>query len=341
MKDGFNRIFKSGVSTWLVSLLLLITVMVVIGGITRLTGSGLSMVEWKLVMGSLPPFTDLQWLETFAKYQSFPEYQKINQGMSLSQFKFIFFWEYLHRMLGRVIGLVCILPYFYFLIKGRLSAVLKKRGLIIIFLVIVQGLLGWYMVKSGLVNNPHVSHFRLASHLSLAFFFFVYVLWCLLDELKVSRFSVSQNLRRGVGGFVFFLSLQIVYGAFTAGLKAGHMMNTFPLMAGKLIPDLVYGLTPFWRNMIENPFAIQFIHRWLGIVVFTLGGILSYKFFKQKLSYFQRQTIIVFISVLSFQVLLGISTLVLQVPLILGVLHQLTALFLLGISTFLLYQVYR
>tara|TARA_A100001015_G_scaffold211497_1_gene237126 strand:+ start:369 stop:1232 length:864 start_codon:yes stop_codon:yes gene_type:complete len=277
-----NRLKRSQL-IWLLSLLGLVILMVMIGGITRLTGSGLSMVEWNLIMGSLPPLSDSQWVSTFSKYQLSPEYQQINKGMSLSQFKFIFFWEYLHRMLGRLIGLVCIVPYLYFLLKGHLSSVLKKRGVMIIFLVIAQGLLGWYMVKSGLVNIPHVSHYRLASHLSLAFFFFVYILWTFLDEINLPKFSkdLSKKFFSLMSFFLFLLGLQIVYGAFTAGLKAGHMMNTFPLMAGQFVPDLVYTMSPFWKNFIENPFGIQFIHRWLGICVFALGVVLSYQLLKE------------------------------------------------------------
>ena len=206
---------------WLRCVCLSVVVILVVGGITRLTGSGLSMVDWRPIAGILPPITENQWNEVFQMYQTSPEYQKVNKGMSLSDFKFIFFWEYLHRILGRIVGLLCLIPYVYFLVRGKLSPRMKAYGLTLIALVIVQGLMGWYMVKSGLVNNPEVSQYRLAAHLSLAFSVFGLAWWMMLSlrmGTPPARNPRARWVKPWVLGFLGLLCAQIAYGAFVSGM---------------------------------------------------------------------------------------------------------------------------
>ena len=220
------------ITTWLTSACLLIFLMVIIGGVTRLTRSGLSMVEWHPISGVVPPMYNSAWVAEFEKYQQYPEYQKLNQNMTLSQFKFIFFWEYVHRLIGRLLGIFFIIPFAYFLIMKKLNPPLIKKLLFMFFWGGLQGLYGWYMVKSGLVDNPHVSHYRLAGHLVLAFGLMAYILWTALD-INQERFTKGtsynkKHLRPVLHWIIVLIMLQIIYGAFTAGLKAGYGWNTFP-----------------------------------------------------------------------------------------------------------------
>ena len=319
---------------WLRCVCISVVIILVVGGITRLTGSGLSMVDWRPIGGILPPITDVQWNEVFEMYQASPEYQKVNKGMGLEDFKFIFFWEYLHRILGRIVGLLCLVPYLWFLIRGKLSGTLKVKGFLLIFLVIAQGLMGWYMVKSGLVNNPEVSHYRLAAHLSLAFSVFGLAWWMLLDlEQKdgVEMSNSARSLRRWILGFLVLLCLQIAYGAFVSGMKAGYGFNTFPKMGEEWKPDALFGLVPFWKNLVEDKFSVQFIHRWMGTVL-TLGllGVGVRAIRSGFLSGIQSRRMKWVMGLVSVQFLLGVTTilLIVEYQVSLPVIHQLVALFL-------------
>jgi cytochrome c oxidase assembly protein subunit 15 len=319
---------------WLCSVCISVVIILVVGGITRLTGSGLSMVDWRPIAGILPPITDAQWNEVFEMYQSSPEYQKVNKGMSLDNFKFIFFWEYLHRILGRIVGLLCLVPYLWFLFRGQLTAPLKMKGFFLILLVVGQGLMGWYMVKSGLVNNPEVSHYRLAAHLSLAFSVFGLAWWMLLDLDKTDTSEVAnaaRSFRPWVLGFLFLLCAQIAYGAFVSGMKAGYGFNTFPMMGEEWKPDALFGLTPYWKNFVEDKFSVQFIHRWMGtILTFGLIG-LAWKAFKSgHLNRLQSRRMKWVVGLVSMQFILGVSTilLIVEYQVSLPVIHQLVALFL-------------
>jgi len=227
---------------WLSIVLLLILSMVMVGGITRLTHSGLSIAEWKPVSGIIPPLSEKSWQEDFSKYQETPEYKKINHGMSLSEFKGIFFWEYFHRLLGRLIGFIYFVPFLIFLVRGRLRGGLGKRLFIGLLLGSLEGPMGWCMVKSGLVNDPHVSHFRLTAHLMLAFLLFGYLLWVILDLIKESaEKNLSGRLKFFLGVILVGVVIETIYGGFTAGLKAGFGYNTFPKMNGHwLPPDLFF-----------------------------------------------------------------------------------------------------
>ncbi|RNI27235.1 heme A synthase [Rufibacter immobilis] len=311
---------------WLLTGAFLILAMVVIGGITRLTGSGLSIVEWNVISGTLPPLSEEAWQKAFWQYQQFPEFQKVNYSMSLAGFKQIFWWEYLHRLLGRVIGIVFLIPFGVFLLQKRLKDWLLKRLLFILFLGMLQGAMGWFMVKSGLVDNPHVSHYRLAAHFCLALALIGTILWTVADlRLKHDQ---RQHFATSLTRFSYWLLgavlVQIVLGAFVAGLKAGFYYNTFPLMNHEFFPS-VLGEILTWGNFMENGSLMQFVHRWVAMLVLLL--FLRFWFMSRSaaISLRTKHTIQVLLLVVLVQVGLGIATLVMQVPVSLGVLHQVVA----------------
>ena len=327
---------KKHVIIWLALVCLLVCLMVVVGGVTRLTNSGLSMVEWKPIMGTIPPLTEAEWLDTFNKYKQFPEYKILNRDMNLSEFKFIFFWEYFHRILGRLIGIVFFLPFLYFLSKRYFDKKLTIKLFIGFILGGMQGLMGWYMVKSGLVDVPHVSHYRLAAHLLLAFVIFAYLLWVIFDLIHEDKKKSAK-----VGGlFIFSLvitlivAIQVVYGAFVAGRDAGFVYNTFPTMSGRLIADGWLALDPKWLNFFENIITIQFVHRtiaWLLVAVIVLFWFKARK--QSDNPRCVRAAHLLFASIL-FQFLLGVFTLIYVVPISLAALHQAGALLLFGAALY-------
>lgn len=313
---------------WLLVGAFLVASMVIIGGITRLTQSGLSMVEWKLIMGSVPPMNDGEWQSTFEKYQQFPEYQKLNVDYTLGDFKSIFWWEYSHRLLGRVIGIVFLIPFLLFLFQKKLDPPLIKKLLFVLAMGAFQGFLGWFMVKSGLVNNPHVSHYRLAAHLITAFFLFAYIFnlaltigWPSKTEIRIPHYgSVLKTL-------LVILSVQILYGALVAGLKAGLFYPTFPTMNGDWMPIIIgesYAKSG-WLSLLDTVASVQFIHRWLGMIVWISAGLIAIVFgssFAGKL----KSSFWILFATISIQPLLGIYTLLYFVPITLAVLHQFGAL---------------
>lgn len=300
--------------------------MVVIGGITRLTESGLSITEWQPISGILPPLTDAAWQEAFAHYRAIPQFQAIHADMSLDDFKGIFFWEYLHRLWGRLIGIVFALPFLYFLIRRRLSwALAPKLGLIFV-LGAFQGVLGWYMVESGLEHRIEVSQYRLAAHLFAALLIYGAMFWVALDLFwprpEPSRGWRPIVLRRMVNLVLLLLALTLIAGAFVAGLRAGYIYNTFPLMGGYVVPSDYATMAPFWLNWFESPAAAQFDHRvlaelsWLAIAIAWL--------YSRGLALLPRARLALDLlaAMATVQVMLGISTLVLVVPLPLAVTHQ-------------------
>jgi cytochrome c oxidase assembly protein subunit 15 len=322
---------------WLLSGCLLIFAMVIVGGITRLTGAGLSMVDWNLFMGAIPPLNHQQWVEAFEQYKQFPEFQEKNYMFSLVEFKNIFFWEYIHRLLGRFIGLVFIIPFIYFLIKKRLSKKLMGQCTLLLFMGGAQGFIGWWMVKSGLVNNPDVSHFRLATHLITAFLTFAYTLWIMLSLVYPQKNYSNRRLHTLSLMLLIILIIQIVYGAFVAGLDAGKVYNTWPKMDGKWITEAVYAMSPLWENFVNGLAGVQFIHRELAYVVL---GLIIYIFFKARslqLIKIEQQAVNLLLITACLQVILGITTLIMGVPIWLGVAHQIGAFLLLGASVFSLF----
>jgi cytochrome c oxidase assembly protein subunit 15 len=330
-----NKNPHKSVIIWLLSGCALIFLMVVVGGVTRLTNSGLSMVDWKLIMGMVPPLSEQDWIATFNEYKNFPEYKEVNFMFSLSEFKEIFFWEYIHRLIGRLIGLVFIIPFFYFLVKKKIHGKLIGKTVIILCMGSFQGFLGWWMVKSGLVNDPDVSHYRLAAHLNAAFLTFAYTFWVALELMtKETKRPNVPYLRKGVLALFFITVLQIVYGAFVAGLNAGFTINTWPKMGETWIAESVTAMEPFWTNFIDGIGGVQFIHRYLAYVVFGLVIFLLIKSTRFELNSTQKRSLVALVVIVFFQFFLGVFTLLYAVPVWLGVTHQVGAFFLLGAVVF-------
>ena len=307
---------------WLGFVCLVVYLMIIVGGVTRLTQSGLSMVDWQPVMGVIPPMNTAEWEETFDAYKQFPEYQKINRGMSLEEFKGIFYWAYGHRVLGRTIGLIFFIPFVVFLLAGRVAPRWRPRLWVAFTLGGLQGLMGWYMVKSGLVDVPYVSHYRLAAHLLLAILILAFLAWLIMDMLDVPRVSVSSAIRHSALALMLLLAVQLLFGAFTAGLDAGYGFNTYPLMHGQFLADAAVMIEPFWRNFIENGVMIQFVHRWIGALL--LVGVLAFLVAGFRLPAL-RIPLLVLAGVTLVQFLIGVATLMMRVPVGLGSLHQAVA----------------
>lgn len=313
---------------WLASGCFLIFLMVIVGGITRLTGSGLSITEWKVVTGTLPPMNDQQWQEEFDKYKQIPQYQQLNSYFELSDFKKIYFWEYIHRLIGRMIGFVFLIPFIYFYVKKRISKQLLPRLLGMFMLGALQGFIGWYMVSSGLSENIRVSHLRLALHLGTAFITFGYIFYVLLLEIYPQDTIKQPDVTHKQFFPVILLTLiflQIIIGAFVAGTHAGFIYNTWPKMEGQWLPDAV----PYaWandglRSIINNIVTIQFIHRNLAYLIVILSIVWWYL---QKRNYpaFDKRVRAsnMLMMVIILQAGLGIFTLLAHVPVWMGVLHQ-------------------
>ena len=317
-----NTSQKRIVTYWLYLGLILVGLMIIIGGITRLTHSGLSMVEWKLIGGTIPPLNENQWQETFTKYQQFPEYKKINTGMSLSEFKAIFFWEYLHRLFGRLIGLIFIIPFLIFWTKKWLDNSQKKKLLILLGLGALQGFLGWFMVESGLVDIPAVSHYRLATHLLTAFTLMCYIYWLILSFNNVER-QPNQIINRLSKWLISLLVIQIIYGAFVAGLKAGYLL---PLEGGVFKSIIGYSLRSANDfSLLNNGFDIQAFHRLFAWVVLAISIII---YNKSKNTNLKTTGMLVFGLVIT-QISLGIATLLLRVQIHIATTHQFIAILLL------------
>jgi cytochrome c oxidase assembly protein subunit 15 len=329
---------------WLLTGAGLTFLILVVGGITRLTLSGLSIVEWKPITGVIPPLTHAEWQEAFRKYQQFPEYQKLRQGMTLAGFQSIFLWEYAHRLLARLIGLVFALPCIYFWLRGYFDRRLKQRVLVLFGLGALQGLVGWYMVKSGLVDDPHVSHYRLATHLFVALSIIGYSLWLARDlktpaAARPARPGGEGVLAGGVYTLGGLLLLQILWGAFTAGLHAGLLYNTFPTMGGRWVPLEVGSLRPLLSNAVANPVAVQWVHRILGTVLAlaALGVFLASR--RPSVGWATKRLSAVFAALVLVQYAFGILTLLHSVPVYLGAIHQATAVIIFGTWVLWLHRV--
>lgn len=325
---------------WLLTGCLLIFTMVVIGGITRLTHSGLSISDYKLVTGTLPPMNETEWQAAFELYKQYPEYQKLNTHFTLQDFKDIYFWEWLHRLIGRLIGMVFILPFMYFLVTKQLSKSTIKKSISLLVMGGFQGFLGWYMVKSGLVDRPDVSHFRLAAHLITAFITFAYTLWVALDLIFPNKKPAVLKMRKILRWGLAVIILQIIYGAFVAGLDAGFIHNHWPMMSeGKFIHPTVYiEQSPVWKNFIEGKSGVQFVHRMLAIIVVGVVLWIWMKGQNFSLTKHQKNGLNLIVVVVFLQFLLGVLTIIYAVPLWLGIAHQIGAFFLLASFTFALHR---
>ncbi len=333
---------NKSVIIWLISGCFLLFLMVTVGGITRLTNSGLSMTDWHLVTDTFPPLTDAKWQEAFDEYKKFPEYQKINihNDFQLSDYKFIYFWEWFHRFIGRIIGLVFLLPFLYFLFKKKLDKATIKKCFILLGMGAFQGFLGWFMVRSGLIDNPDVSHFRLALHLTFAFITFAYTFWVALDLIYPNTKKAEKSLRTIARYALAVLLLQIIYGGFVAGLNAGLIHNHWPLMSdGQFIHDSVFLEQ---KNLIlsftEGKSGVQFVHRTLAYIVVAMMLLLYFKSKKFTLDNGQKTGINLLLIIVFLQFALGVFTLLYGVPLWLGLIHQINAFFLLSAMTFTLHR---
>jgi cytochrome c oxidase assembly protein subunit 15 len=318
MSEGDRR----AVAAWLFICAAFTFVMVVVGGITRLTESGLSIVEWQPLVGALPPMSQADWEALFAKYRETPQYAQLFSEIGLDGFKSIFWWEYSHRLLGRAIGLVFLLPFLFFYFRNKLSKPLMWKLAGIFVLGGLQGALGWYMVQSGLVDDPRVSHFRLVAHLGLALLIFSAELWLAIGLLS-QKSGPRKPLALVVAGVVFLMALS---GGFVAGLRAGHAYNTFPLMNGHLIPPEAFMLEPWWRNFLWNVATVQLVHRTIFWLLLILIPTLWWQARRTPAKIAAHHLLGMFV----IQASLGISTLLLAVPVPLAAMHQAGAVLLLA-----------
>lgn len=331
------------IAHWLFACAVLIFAMVILGGVTRLTGSGLSMVNWHPIHGMIPPITEQQWNDEFAHYRQSPEFYKINYRMTAAEFKNIFYFEYAHRMLGRFIGLFFLLPFLYFWLSKKIKAGLAPKLIIMFILGGLQGLLGWYMVKSGLVSDPHVSQYRLTAHLIAAILIYAYILWTAMGLLNSDprigrKDSLRPGFRKSVHYLMLLLVITILSGGFVAGLKAGLIFNSFPTMDGHWIPPGLWSLNPLYLNVFENMVTVQFNHRLLAI---STGILMLVYWLISRIHRFDRATDNSFNLVavmIIIQVMLGIGTLLLHVPVWLAASHQAGALL---VFTALLFNMFK
>lgn len=333
---------NKSVIIWLLSGCLLVFIMVVVGGITRLTNSGLSMTDWHLVTDTFPPLTEAKWQKTFERYKQFPEYQKINihNDFTLSDYKFIYFWEWFHRFIARILGIVFVIPFIYFLAKKKIDTPTLKKCFILLGMGALQGFFGWFMVKSGLIDNPDVSHFRLSLHLTFAFVTFAYTLWVALDLIYPDRNTVFVPLKKLAQITLTVLLLQIVYGGFVAGLNAGLIHNHWPLMSdGQFFHESILLEKDSWlMRFTEGKSGVQFVHRTMAYVVVGLILTLFFKSKKYTLSNQQKNGLKALVTIVFLQFALGVFTVLYSVPLWLGLTHQVVAFFLLTAMVYTLHR---
>jgi cytochrome c oxidase assembly protein subunit 15 len=345
---------------WLLAGCVLIWAMVVVGGITRLTHSGLSMAKWK-ISSVIPPHSDEEWQQDFNDYKQTPEYKQVNSYFTIEDYKHIYWWEFIHRLIGRMIGMVFLIPFAYFVYKGWLKGKLLIKCLVIFAMGGAQGVLGWYMVASGLQDVPHVSHYFLAAHLITAFITFGYSFWVALDliypinlpqPLKGALNSTTQSPFRSLGQaehqfqslrkwswfLLITVAIQVIYGAFTSGLHAGQFDPTWPKMGDDWIAPQITSMTPVWRNFIDGIAGVQFIHRYNAYLVVILVFIIWFKSRKMQLLPTQSNGIKFLLGMVLVQFVLGVLTLINSVPVTLGVLHQTGAFLLFASSIFVLHQ---
>lgn len=323
------------IAAWLFASAFMVAAMVVIGGITRLTESGLSMVEWRPLMGWIPPMGEAEWQRVFDMYKATPEYSAANFWMSLEDFKTIFFWEYVHRVWGRLIGIVFAVPFLVFLLTGRIERALVPRLVLLFVLGGLQGAIGWWMVTSGLVEEARVSPYRLAVHLSMAFLILGLLVWTALGLVQKPA-GGTRSQRIGAGHVLVAISLTVVLGAFVAGTDAGYAYNTFPLMGGQFVPDGYWDADLGWRSLVEHVPAVQFHHRWIAV----LTAVLTLFFVARNRGRVEgaaRMALTLLAVAVLAQVGLGISALLAVVPVWLGALHQAGAVVLFSLAVWVRY----
>ena len=328
---------QMSISIWLLILTIMVFLIIVIGGLTRLTGSGLSMVNWNPLMGTIPPLSHLSWMETFNSYKESPEFQIVNKLMSLNEFKYIFWWEWFHRFFARLIGLVFIFPFLYFLLKNKMPRKLFFTLTIVFIFGLFQALVGWWMVKSGLIDNPYVSAYRLTFHLLNALIIFCILFWTTLSSFfrkKINK-EASITIKNFFHLGLFFLFMTIISGGFMAGTHSGQSFNTFPLMNGKLIPEGYYFKEELgWLNSFENTVAINFNHRWLATFTFILVFSINLYLLNSRKFKGNNFSLVLVLIIISLQFFLGILTLINNVPIIFASLHQTNSILLLASMLF-------
>jgi cytochrome c oxidase assembly protein subunit 15 len=323
---------SKSVVIWLFLCSVMVILMVGIGGFTRLSKAGLSITEWKPIAGALLPLSEQDWLQEKSKYEATPEYKALNYGMSMEEFRTIYLIEYVHRLVARLTGLVFILPFVYFILRKRITKKAVIRLSIALLFGALQALAGWYMVKSGLIAEPHISHYRLALHLLLALAIFALLSYQFFDyqiRPKQTKLKISGNTIHYTGTILALIVIQITFGAFVAGLNAGLIYNTFPLMNGYIIPEDLFFLQPTWLNIFENRATVQFIHRALALLILALTAILTIKNAGVKPVY------VMLFSVLT-QVILGVITLLLHIPIAIAIAHQVFSFILFGSGLYFL-----
>jgi len=317
--------YRKIVAYWLFSLLFILFVIILVGGLTRLTDSGLSITKWEVISGILPPLTLESWNRAFNLYKEIPQYYLINQDITLNEFKIIYYWEYFHRLLGRIFGLLFLIPFFYFLFKKVFSKEFNFKLLILFLLILLQGFIGWYMVQSGLVENTTVSHFRLAIHLNIAFILFASIFWYFLNIIKFNK-KYFFNFNKEdfiIKLFVILLFFQITLGAFTSGLDAGQVYQTWPLMNSKFFPDDFELNNILLKDIFYEPSIVQFLHRNMAYVLLIYAfGIFVYVFANKKKYLYK--SLLFFLLMIFVQILLGILTLISGVNILLASLHQMS-----------------
>ena len=327
------------IAAWLFICATMVFSILVVGGVTRLTHSGLSIVEWQPIVGAIPPMNQAEWEETFDKYKKTPEFQIVNNQMTLDEFKGIFYWEYWHRVLGRLIGVVFFVPFVYFLVKKKIEPGLTPKLLGIFVLGGLQGAMGWYMVKSGLVDNPRVSQYRLTAHLSIAFLIFISMMWVGLGLVTERARQTTDVALRKLQRIGFWLAILVFYmvitGGFVAGTRAGKAYNTFPLMNGDFMPPEIMMLEPWYLNFFDNLATVQFDHR---IGAWLLAFVVPWFWFKLRSTVVPARARIaatVLLLAVAAQITLGIATLLMAVPIPLGAAHQGGAMVVFGILLWL------
>jgi cytochrome c oxidase assembly protein subunit 15 len=315
------------IACWLFVCCALVFAIVVVGGVTRLTHSGLSITEWQPIVGTLPPMSQADWDAAFARYQATPEYAQVNKGMALDEFKGIFWWEYAHRLLGRLIGVIFLVPFLWFLARRQIPPGYGSRLATIFVLGGLQGALGWYMVKSGLVDDPRVSQFRLTAHLGLAFLIFGAMLWTALSLLAGGREGPRRERERSIRRFAFAITglvfVMVLTGGLVAGIRAGFAYNTFPLMNRHIVPPEIMLLEPWWKNFFYNMATVQFDHRLLAWGLAFLVPLLWWKIRRDRGAPPRARTgVNLLVAMVAVQIALGIMTLIHVVPLPLAAAHQ-------------------
>jgi cytochrome c oxidase assembly protein subunit 15 len=329
-----NTVSSRSVFVWYVAVATLIAALVLVGGITRLTGSGLSITRWDVVSGAIPPLTERAWNEAFDAYRESPQYRLVNAHFELGEFKGIYWWEWAHRLLGRLLGLALFVPGVLLAIRGQLSAWLRRRTLVVLTMVLLQGVLGWLMVASGLVDEPRVSHFRLAAHLSMALATYCVVLWTALEAAGGRRSPLDSTIAPRV--FSAMLAVQIVWGAFVAGLHAGGIHPTWPTIQGQLYPAFAFE-SGWLTSVLHHPTAVQFVHRTQGATLLIGSGLVAWR--THRLPAVGRLAFAL-IGLVVLQFVLGVATVLHfgQRPVLLGSLHQFAALILVSLVVVLVYR---